>query len=97
MTVMIRNDQKFFEPALKNSWEENLPLSFLTLPNKPAVRKAFMTNPMNQTNIKPAEKNEKRLFKVEPRSAKTSISNPFASFSVIMLLPKAELNELLKG
>lgn len=94
---ITRNDQKFFEPALKNSPEENLPLSFLRLSKRPPVRKAFKINPARYTIIKPAVKKDKRLFITDPRSAKASISNPPASFSVIMLVPKADPSELLKG
>jgi hypothetical protein len=47
--------------------------------------------------MNPAVKKDMRLLKVDPRSAKTSISNPSASFSMIILLPKAELNEPRKG
>jgi hypothetical protein len=56
-----------------------------------------MINPIRYTNMKPAVKKENRFLKAGPRSAKASISNPSASFSVIMLLPKAEFNEPLKG
>jgi hypothetical protein len=93
----MRNDQKFFAPALKKSCDENFPLPFLTLPNKPAVRKAFRINPIRYMKMNPAVKKDMRLLKVDPRSAKTSISNPSDSFSMIMLLPKAEFNEPLKG
>jgi hypothetical protein len=56
-----------------------------------------MKNAVKYTNKKPAVKKDNKLFKVDPRSAKASISNPPASFSIIMLFPKAEPSELLKG
>ena len=94
---ITRNDQKFFEPALKNSPEENLPFSFLRLSKRPPVRKALIKNPVRYTIKKPAVKKDKRLFIVDPRSVKTAISNSPASFSVIILVPKADPSELLNG
>jgi hypothetical protein len=97
INVIIKYDQKFMTAALKNSCDENLPLLFFIVPNKPAVMKVFIKYPTRKIIIKPAVKNETRLFTTGPRSAKTSISNPSASFSVIILLPNTEFNEPLNG
>jgi hypothetical protein len=87
---MIRNDQKFFAEALKNSEELNLPADPLRLLNNPPVKKVLRINPTIIAKRNPVEKNEVRLFNVATISVKTSILIPSVSFSVIILLPKAE-------
>jgi hypothetical protein len=92
-----RNDQKPEAQALKKSVAEKDALCFLTLLNKPPVRKALIMKPMIRTQKMPAEIDEMMDEKVEPRSVKISGSMPLDRFSVIMLLPKAELTDPLNG
>jgi hypothetical protein len=65
---IIRNDQKFFAPFLKNSADENLEESFLRLQNKPPVRNALAMNPTMKTKKNPENTDEIIDFRVGPRS-----------------------------
>jgi hypothetical protein len=94
---ITKNGQKFLAEELKNAEELNLILSFLKPLNSPPVRKTFIIKPTNIMNIMPAEKKETIKLRVSPRSVKTSVLNPSASFSVIMLLPKAPFRPPLRG
>jgi hypothetical protein len=95
--VIIRNDQKFSAQAPKKSEDENLPPSPLRLLKRPPVRKALTKKPIKKTNRKPPEINDIRLLKIGPRSVNAIRLKPTASFSVIMLAPNAEFNEVLRG
>jgi hypothetical protein len=94
---IIRNDQKFLAEELKNSGTVKQELSFFKPEKSPPARKIFITNPTNNKNNSPVEKNETITFKADPRSVKSSVLKPSASFSVIMLLPKADFNAPLRG
>jgi hypothetical protein len=97
ISEIIRKDQKFWAPLLKNSPDAKRTLSFLTIPNKPPVRKALRMVPAIKTIIKPVVKAEIILLITGPRSENTSMSIPALSFSVIILEPKDVPRELLKG
>jgi len=97
ISVIIRNDQKFFAQAAKKSEDENLSFSLLRLLKRPPVRKALTTKPIKDTNKKPPEINDIRLLKTGPRSVKAIRLKPSSSSSVIILAPNAELIEFLRG
>jgi len=95
--LITRKDQKFSAPALKNSFEEKLVDTFFRVLNNPPTRKVFIIKPATARRINPVVINEDMVCNTGPRSVKTSIFNPEASFSVIMLPPVAVLRELRKG
>ena len=94
--VINRNVQKFREHALKNPENENF--SFIPrLLNKPPVKKAFMRNAISIMIRKPDLSDDIIDLKTGPRSMNVSRSNPSASLSVIMLLPKEDFKAPLNG
>jgi hypothetical protein len=97
ISEIIINDQKFLAEDRKNSEKVKLLLSFLKQLNRPPARKIFITNPTKSKKYSPVEKNETITFKADPRSVKSSVLKPSASFSVIMLLPNADFNAPLRG
>ena len=94
---IVRNDRKFFAPALKNSGTEKATIYFLWPLNNPPARKVFIIKPIRRLNKKPSVKEANIKFRFDPRSAKTSGSKPSASFSVIVLLPNADIMDPLTG
>ena len=94
---ILRKDQKYFAPVLKNSGTEKPEASFFKLLNSPPVRKELIINPIISTNINPEVINDIMVLNVEPRSVKTSRLKPSSSLSVIMLVPNAAFNDPLKG
>jgi hypothetical protein len=94
---IVINDQKFFDPALKNSAVEKFTFPFRRLSNNPPVRKAFMTKEIRITNRKPVEKEAIMFFNAWPSSIKVRRSKPSAKLPVIMLLPNALRNDPLNG
>ena len=94
---IIRNDQKCFADALKNSEDRNPPSLFPMEWKRPPVKKAFMTNAVIQIKTKPPVRYEVSDLSTGPRSVNAMISKPSARFSEIMLDPNAEFKEFLKG
>ena len=90
-------DQKYFEEALKNSANENVPDDPLILLNNPPVRNELSRNPTRSSMIKPLEKEEIRFLNDVPRSANTSTFIPARSFSVIILFPNPVIIILFNG
>lgn len=97
INVIIKNDQKFFAEALKNSVAENFSDNPFRLLNNPPERNEFIRNPTSTDINRPLEKEEKMLLKFAPRSANTSTLIPFFSNSVIMLFPNPDFNAPFNG
>jgi len=94
---ITRNGQKFLAHAVKNSFPENFeaePLRELKIP--PEI-KAFSNIPKSKSSNNPAGKDAKMPLKTEPRSPRTSISNPSCSRSFIMLSPKPDFRNPFNG
>jgi hypothetical protein len=89
---ITRNDQKYFADARKNSSGENFPDDLFSLPNNPPIRNVLRRKPVRTAINIPAEKEDNMLVKVAPRSVNISIFIPLASFSVIMLFPRPDIN-----
>jgi hypothetical protein len=94
---IIRNDQKCFADAPKNSEDKNPPSLFPTELKRPPVKKAFMANAVKQIKTKPTDRYEVSDLSTGPRSVKAMISKPSARSSAIMLDPNAEFKEFLNG
>jgi hypothetical protein len=97
ISVIIRKDQKYLAEALKKSKDEVCPESFFRQRKRPPVRKALIKKAAKQIKTNPPERKDRSVFNTGPRSVNVIRLKPSVSVSVIILDPKAEFAEILRG